>query len=84
MSSTPTYYMKMCPKRGDITGSYDQVFGKGEDFYSYLIGGIKANTIAAIGTIASGTSIVQYLFVPKIYHDLGGTPIMISETRRTS
>jgi hypothetical protein len=44
---------------------------------TYLIGGIKANTIAAIGTIAMGTSIVQYLFAPKIHHDLGGTPKMI-------
>ena len=44
---------------------------------TYIIGGIKANTIVAIGTIAPGTSIVQYLFAPKIHHDLGGTPKLI-------
>ena len=77
MSSTPTYYTELFPKRGDITGSNNQAFRKGEDVYSYLIGGIKANTIAAIETIAPGTSIIQYLFAPKIHHDLGGTPKMI-------
>ena len=76
MSSTPTY-TELFPKRGDITGCNDRAFGNGEDVYSYLIGGIKANTITAIGTIAPGTSIVQYLFAPKIHHDLGGTPKMI-------
>ena len=45
--------------------------------FSYLIGGITANTIAAIGTIAPGTSIVQSLFAPKIHHDLGGDPQII-------
>ena len=74
MSSTPAYYTTLFPKRGDISGSNDQAFGKGEDVFSYLVGGIKAKTIAAIGTLAPGTSIVQYLFAPKIHHDLGGTP----------
>jgi len=41
---------------------------------SHLVGGIKANTIAAIGTLAPGTSISQYLVAPKIHHDLGGAP----------
>jgi len=44
---------------------------------SHLVGSIKANTIAAVGTLAPGTSIVQYLFAPKIHHDLGGTPKLI-------
>ena len=74
MSSTPAYYTDLFPKRRDISGSNDQAFGKGEDVLSYLIGGIKANTIKAIGTISPGTSIVQYLFAPKIHHDLGGAP----------
>jgi len=77
MSSTPAYYTDLFPKGGDISGSSEQAFGKGEDVLNFIIGGIKANTIVAIGTIAPGTSIVQYLFVPKIHHDLGGTPKMI-------
>ena len=44
---------------------------------SYVIGGIKAKTIAAIGTVAPGSSIVQYLYAPKIHHDLGGEPKLI-------
>jgi hypothetical protein len=51
-----------------------QAFGKGKDVLSHFIRGIRANTIAAIGTVAPGTSNVQYLFAPKIHHDLGGAP----------
>ena len=77
MSSTPTHYTNLYPKRGDITGLNDQAFGKGEDLMSYVIGGIKSKTIAAIGTCAPGSSIVQYLYAPKIHHDLGGEPKLI-------
>ena len=77
MSSTPTHYTDIYPKRGDISESNDQAFGKGRDVLSYVIGGIKVKTIAAIGTIAPGSSIVQYLYAPKIHHDLGGESKLI-------
>ena len=41
---------------------------------SHLVGGIRANTIMAIGTLAPVNSTVQYLFAPKIHYDLGGAP----------
>jgi hypothetical protein len=75
--SSPSYYTNLFLKWGDISGSNNQAFGKGEDVLSHLVGGIKSNTIAAIGTLAPGTSIVQYLFAPKIHHDLGGAPKLI-------
>ena len=74
MSSPPSYYTDLFPKQGNISGSNDQAFGKGEDVLSHLVGGIRAKTIAAIGTLAPGTSTVQYIFAPKIHHDLGGAP----------
>ena len=74
MLSPPLYYTDIFPKQGDISGLNDQAFGKGEDVLFHLVGGIRANTIAAIGTFAPGTSIVQYLFAPKIHHDLVGAP----------
>ena len=77
MSTIPSLYTELFPKRGDVTGSNDQAFGKGEDVFDYVIGGIKANTIAAVGTIALGTTTVQYLFAPKIHYDLGGIPKML-------
>ena len=78
MSSTPTQYTDLYPKRGDLSWSNDQAFGKGEDVLSYVIGGIKAKTILAIGIVALGSSIVQYLYAPsKIHHDLGGEPKLI-------
>ena len=67
MSSVPSLYTELFPKCGDITGSNDQAFGKGEDVFDFIIGGIKANTIAAVATIALGTTTIQYLFVPKIW-----------------
>ena len=66
MSSTPTQYTNLYPKRGDISESNNQAFGKGEDVLSYVIGGIKSKTIAAIGTVAPGSSIIQYLYAPKV------------------
>ena len=74
MSSTPAYYTNLTPKWGDISGSNNQAFGKGKGVLSYLVGGIKTKTITAIGTLSPGTFIVQYLFSPKIHHDLGGAP----------
>jgi len=45
-----------------------------DKYFKYLIGGISAGTIAAIGTIApEGT--FQYLYTPHVCHDLGGEPV---------
>ena len=76
--STPSSYTDLFPKCGDITGSNDQAFGCVKGVLTYVIGGVKAKTTAAIGTIVPGTTIVQYLFAPKIHHDLGGIPKMIT------
>ena len=53
-SPTETTYVTSFPKRSDITGAPDQVF-KFDNFLNYLIDGIRANTIAAIGTINPGS-----------------------------
>jgi hypothetical protein len=39
------------------------------------MGGIKANTIQAIGTINPGSLCLQCLFAPQIHYDLSGEPI---------
>jgi hypothetical protein len=66
-----TTYMASFPKRPDITGDPNQVF-KFDNFLDRLIGGIKANTISAIGTINPGSLCTQYLYAPRI---LAGKPI---------
>jgi hypothetical protein len=79
MSSTMTHFTKSFPKWADITGSPKQAFHMLDDrdkYYKYLLGGISAGTIAALGTIAPGGSF-QYLYTPQIYHNLGGEPIGI-------
>ena len=74
MSSAPSLYTELFPKHEDITGSNNQAFRKGKDVFDFVVDGIKANTIEAVGTIAPGTTTVQYLFAPKIHYDLGGAP----------
>jgi hypothetical protein len=82
MSSTATHFTKSFPKWADITGSPEQAFhmlDNRDKYYKYLLGGISAGTIAALGTIALGGSF-QYLNAPQIHHDLGGEPIGIIGT----
>ncbi len=43
-------------------------------YFKYLIGGLFAGTIAAIGTIAPGGTF-QYLYAPQVRYDLGGEPV---------
>jgi hypothetical protein len=77
-----THFIKSFPKRADITESPKQAFhmlDNRDKYYKYLLGSISAGTIMALGTIAPGGSF-QYLYVPQIYHNLGGEPIGIIGT----
>jgi hypothetical protein len=69
-----TTYKASFPKRPDITGAPNQVF-QFNNFLEHLIGGIKANTISAIGTINLGSLCTQYLYAPQIHFNLAGKPI---------
>ena len=44
-----------------------------DKYYKYLIGGVSAGTIVAIGTIAPGGTFQFY--ATHIHHDLGGDPV---------
>ncbi len=82
MSSTVTHFTNSFPKRADITGSPEQAFNmqdSSEKYLTYVLGGINAGSIAALGSIATGGSF-QYLYAPQIHHDLGGQPIGIVGT----
>jgi hypothetical protein len=81
---TVTHFTKSFPKQADITGSPKQAFymlvlDNFDKYYKYLLGGISAGTIGALGTIAPGGSF-QYLYAPQIYHDLRGEPMGIVGT----
>jgi hypothetical protein len=69
-----TTYMASFPKRPNITGAPDQVF-QFNNFLEHLVGGIKANTISAIGTINPRSLYTQYLYAPQINFNLAGKPI---------
>ncbi len=57
-------------------GAPDQVF-QVNNLLERLIGGIKANTISAIGTINPGSLCTQYLYAPQIHFNLAGKPIAV-------
>jgi hypothetical protein len=72
--TTNTTYTTSFLKRPNITGAPDQVF-KFDNFLDCLIGGIKANTISAIGTINPGSLCTRFLYAPQIHFNLVGNPI---------
>ena len=43
----------------------------------HLIGGIRAETIEAIGTVSPDLFSLQYLYTLKLHCDLSGTPVTI-------
>jgi hypothetical protein len=69
-----TTYTASFPKRPDITGAPNQVF-KFNNFLNHLIGGIKANTISAIGTVNPVSLRTQIIYAPQIHFNLAGNPI---------
>jgi hypothetical protein len=69
-----TTYMASFSTRPDIMGAPDQAF-KFNNFLDHLIGGIKANTISAIGTINLGSLCTQFFCAPQIHFNLAGDPI---------
>ena len=75
MTSAVTFYTKLLTKRPDITGTKDQAFGHKKNFLNYLVGAIRAKTVAAIGMVAPGNLLVQYLCAPKVHTDLAGKPL---------
>ncbi len=80
MTSTASYFTKSLPKRGDIMGSSDQAFNMNstrKGYYDYILGGIIAGTIAAIGTLFHESNNFIYLFAPQIHRDLGRKPLGI-------
>jgi hypothetical protein len=72
--TTNTTYVASFSKRPNITGAPNQVF-QFNNFLECLIGGIKANTISAIGTINPESLCTQYLYAPQIHFNLAGKPI---------
>jgi hypothetical protein len=68
MSSTVTHFTKSFSKQADITGSPEQAFNmhdSHEKYLTYVLGGITAGSIVALGSIATSGSF-QYLYAPQI------------------
>ncbi len=62
MSTTATHYTKLYPMQGDLTVSPDQAYNLlPAKYIDHILGCIGAGTIAALGTVASGS---YNLFLP--------------------
>jgi hypothetical protein len=81
MTSLSSWYTNLFPKCLDITGDGNQAYHcYFEDYFDYLLSGIIAGTIVAIGTIAPGftrtlalsSTSLTYIYAPQIYTNLGG------------
>ncbi len=82
MSSIVTHFTKSFPKWADIMGSPPHAFhmlDSRKEYFKYILGGISAGSIAALGTIAPSGSF-QYVYAPQIHHNLGRKPISIAGT----
>jgi hypothetical protein len=62
MTSPSSWHKDLFPKHPDFTGDADQAYHcHFEDYFNYLLSGIKAGTIAAIGTIAPDSTSLTYI-----------------------
>ncbi len=62
MSTPATYYTKLYPKQGDLTGSSKQAYNLlPTKYFDHILGGIGAGTIAALGTVALGSYNLSYI-----------------------
>jgi hypothetical protein len=73
MSTPATYYTKLYPKQGDLTGSLEQAYNLlPAKYFDHILGGIGASTIAALGTVAPGSYNLSYIYAPQVHTDLSG------------
>ena len=72
-SLSTAYYTNLYPMRTDVTGTADQAYNlTSSKYFDHIIGGINAGTIAALGTLAPGSSTLTYMYAPRIHTDLSG------------
>jgi hypothetical protein len=73
MSTFATYYTKLYPKQGDLTGSPDQAYNLlPAKYFDHILGGICAGTIATLGTVAPGSYNLSSIYTPQVHTDLSG------------
>jgi hypothetical protein len=76
MSSSIQQFSDSFPKRSDVIGSCEQVFGCGTVLHTTIVNSIKAGTVAAVGFV-SGSLETQFIYNPQVHTKLDGTPTSI-------
>jgi hypothetical protein len=73
MSTPATYYTRLYPKRGDLTGSPGQAYNLlPAKYFNHILGGIGAGMIATLGTVAPGSYNLSYIYAPQVHTVLSG------------
>jgi hypothetical protein len=73
MSTTATHYTKLYPKQGNHTSSPDQAYILlPTKYFDHILGGIGAGTIATLGTVASSSYNLSYIYAPQVHTNLSG------------
>jgi hypothetical protein len=75
--NTSSIFTESPPKHPKVTGAPSQAFSFAEDFRKAVQKLIQTKSIAALGTIILGSTILQYLFDQIIHHDFSGAPTTI-------
>jgi hypothetical protein len=73
----PSFFTKLLPKCPEVTGTPNQVFSFADDFRTIVLELIQTKTMAALGMVTPGSTILHYLFNPMIHHNLTGNPTTI-------
>ncbi len=61
MSTPATYYTKLYPKQGDLTGSSELAYNLlPAKYFNHILGGIGTGAITALGTVALGSYNLSY------------------------
>jgi hypothetical protein len=73
MSTPATYYTKLYPKQGNLTGSLDQAYNLlPAKYFDHILGGIGTGTITALETVVPGSYNLSYIYAPQVHTDLSG------------
>ena len=73
MTSPSSSYTDLFPKHPNVTGNVDRAYHhRFEGYFNNLLSGIGAGNMAAIGTIALGSTSLIYIYALQIHTNLGG------------
>ena len=77
--ATSKFFTGLIPKCNNVTGAPNQVFIFAENFTNdkAAVKLVQTKTITALDTVTPGSTVLQYIFDPRIHRNLSGKPATI-------